>query len=205
MTRVKPYAVAARELLRNSLHDAALRQLARRPWSRVSMGDVADSAGVSRQTLYKEFGSRHSFVETLVLREVDRFIDPIAPVLVASHDNPREAVARALSVFLEAASEHPLVRTIVAGEGADELLRLFTSRGSAVVRHAVARLAALLHEGWPQVDPADAELFAECMVRLAVSLAALPESPSGITPDAIATVFAPYIEQILAAAAATHA
>ena len=205
MSRPKPYAVAARELLRNSLLDAALRQATRRPWVRVTMGEIAESAGVSRQTLYKEFGSRQSFLESLLLREVDRFVDPLAPILVAARDDPREAVAQAMGVFLGSAVEHPLVRTIVDSEGAEELRHLFTSRGSVVVRHAVARLAGLLHANWPQVEPAEIELFAECMVRLAVSLAAVPETPSGMTPDAIAMVFAPYVEQVLEAAASASA
>lgn len=40
------------------LLDAAYTALARRPWSAVRMVDVAASAGVSRQTLYNEFGSK---------------------------------------------------------------------------------------------------------------------------------------------------
>ncbi len=201
MSSATPYPIAARELLRNSLLDAGVDQLERRPWGRVTMADIAASAGVSRQTLYKEFGSRSAFVQALVLREVDRFIDPVA-VSIAEHvDDPRAAVTAALGVFLAAAASHPLLRTIVLGDGTDELLRLLTTQGSPVLRRAVGRLAAILLEGWPQVPRADAELFAECMVRLAVSLAALPESPTGMTADSIASLFAPYIEQVLAAAA----
>ena len=55
-----PYAVAARALLRDTLLDAARRELEQRAWSEVTMADIALAAGVSRQTLYKEFGSRES-------------------------------------------------------------------------------------------------------------------------------------------------
>lgn len=200
MSSATPYPVAARELLRNSLLDAAVEQLERRPWGRVTMGDIAATAGVSRQTLYKEFRSREAFVQALVLREVDRFIDPVAVAIAEHVDDPRTAVSVALGVFLSSAASHPLIRTVVAGDGTDELLRLFTTRGSPVLRSAVARLAGILLAGWPQVDRPDAELFAECMVRLAVSLAALPDSPTGMNADSIASLFSPYIEQILAAA-----
>jgi len=197
-----PYPVAARELLRNSLFDAAIRELEAGPWARVTMGGVAAAAGVSRQTLYKEFGSREAFVQALVLREVDRFLDPIAPILAARRDDPRAAIAQALEAFFITAATHPLVRTAIAGEGSEELLPLFTTRGGAVVHHAVGRLTATLLENWPHVPPADAELFAECMVRLAVSLAALPESPSAISAPAIAEVFGPYVEHMTGAGAA---
>src|SRR5262245_37935052 len=56
-----PYAEAARELLRQTLFGAAREQMEERPWSEVTMSDVAAAAGVSRQTLYKEFGNRNEF------------------------------------------------------------------------------------------------------------------------------------------------
>ena len=51
-----PYPEAARELLRQTLFDAARLHLEAQPWAEVTMGDIAATAGVSRQTLYKEFG-----------------------------------------------------------------------------------------------------------------------------------------------------
>jgi len=48
-----PYAVAARELLRSTLFEAARHELARRRWNEVTMAEIAVTAGVSRQTLYK--------------------------------------------------------------------------------------------------------------------------------------------------------
>jgi len=53
-----PYPQAARQLLRETLFAAARDELQRRAWSQVTMADIASSAGVSRQTLYKEFCSR---------------------------------------------------------------------------------------------------------------------------------------------------
>src|SRR5690606_13349312 len=65
--------LAPREALmpaaRESLLDAAYAALARRPWSAVRMVDVAAAAGVSRQTLYNEFGSKDGLARALVRRE----------------------------------------------------------------------------------------------------------------------------------------
>jgi hypothetical protein len=87
---------------------------------------------------------------------------------------------------------------MLASEGTDEFLRLFTTRGSPVLRRAVERLGEILLAGWPQVDRADIDSFAECIVRLAVSLAALPDSPTGLSAKVISSLFTPYVERILA-------
>ncbi len=198
MSSPTPYPVAARELLHNSLLDAALAQLEEHAWARVAMADIAASAGVSRQTLYKEFGSRESLVQALVLREVDRFVNPVAESIAEHAEDPSAAITAALEVFLATAASHPLVQRILASESTDEFLRLFTTRGSPVLRRAVERLSQILLEGWPDVDRAEAEPFAECIVRLAISLAALPESPTGLSAETISSLFTPYIERILA-------
>ncbi|WP_344010319.1 TetR/AcrR family transcriptional regulator [Streptomyces thermospinosisporus] len=59
---------------RESLLDAAYTALARRPWPAVRMVDVAASAGVSRQTLYNEFGSKEGLARALVRREADAYL-----------------------------------------------------------------------------------------------------------------------------------
>ncbi|MGW7369491.1 TetR family transcriptional regulator, partial [Streptomyces sp. NPDC054841] len=43
---------------REALLNAALTALSGLPWSGIRMVDVASAAGVSRQTLYNEFGSK---------------------------------------------------------------------------------------------------------------------------------------------------
>ncbi len=55
------------------------------------MADVAPPPGVSRQTLYKEFGSRDEFAQAFVLREAERFIDAVEGALDAHLDDPRRA------------------------------------------------------------------------------------------------------------------
>ena len=62
-----PYPEAARELLRQTLFGAARDRLEQQAWSEITMSDIAASAGVSRQTLYKEFGNRNEFGLAFVL------------------------------------------------------------------------------------------------------------------------------------------
>jgi AcrR family transcriptional regulator len=193
-----PYAVAARELLRNTLLDAACAQLATRRWAEVTMADIASAAGVSRQTLYNEFGSRDEFTQVLVMREVDRFLLAVEGAVSAHLDDPAEALAAAFDVFLQAAAGNPLVRTIVHGEGAEQLLALFTTHGTPLVESATERLTEVIMAGWPAIARADIELLSECLVRLAISYAGLPKGPTNMSAASVATLLGPYVERLVA-------
>jgi AcrR family transcriptional regulator len=195
-----PYAEAARELLRNTLLDAARDELERRGWAQITMGDIATAAGISRQTLYKEFGSRDEFAQAFVMREVGRFLEAVEVAVNEHLDDPATALAAAFDVFLTAAAEDPLVRALLSGEEAYGLLALVTTQGEHVVVGATERLAAIMLSGWPAVKPRDARLLAECLVRLAISYAALPAGPTGMTAASVTTLLGPYIERILAQA-----
>lgn len=192
-----PYAVAARELLRSTLLDAMREQLGTREWSAVTMAEVARAAGVSRQTLYKAFGSRQEFAQAYVLREVDRFLEAVEAAVQAHLDQPARALSAAFEVFLTTAAADPFVRAIISGEGGGELLPLVTTQGQPVLEHATERLAAFLAEGWPAIAGDQALLLAESVVRLAISYAVLPGGAAGMGADGVATLFGPYVERAL--------
>lgn len=196
-----PYPVAARELLRNTLLDAAREELRARRWSEITMADIALTAGVSRQTLYNEFGTRDEFAQVLVMREASRFLDAVEQAVTANLDDPAAALAAAFDVFLTAAAENPIVRTIVDGEGAEQLLALFTTQGKPLVESASERLGGVLLASWPLVDARDVEVLSECLVRLAISYAALPKGPASMTAASVATLLGPYVEGLIAQAA----
>jgi AcrR family transcriptional regulator len=194
-----PFSAAVRDLLRNTLLDAALQELHQRSWAEITMADIARVAGVSRQTLYKEFGSRDEFAQALAQREADRFLIAVEQAVHAHLNDPATALSAAFDVFLTAAAENPLVRTIVYGDGAGELLALFTTQGQPLVEGAAKRLEEIMLSGWPHVDRQDAALLSECLVRLAISYAALPKGPADMTADSVATLLGPYVERLLQA------
>lgn len=199
-----PYAVAARDLLRTTVLDAVREQLRTHPWTEIRMADVARRAGVSRQTLYNEFGSRAELAQAFVLREVDGFVDAVTDAVLGHRDAPVAALAAAFEVFLTAAADDPLVRTLLGGDGSAELLPLVTTQGEPVVERATTRLTALLAEGWPEIDSHDMRLLCEAVVRLAISYAALPSSPSGMDGEAIARLLGPFVDRALADSAQTR-
>ena len=150
-----PYPEAARELLRQTLFGAARDRLEQRAWSEITMSDIAASAGVSRQTLYKEFGNRNEFGLAFVIHEGERFLDDVEAAVKQHLDDPRAAVGAALELFLRTAGEDPLIRILLSDDGTGGMLPFVTTQGMPVVQWATARLGTVIEEGWPQAPKAD--------------------------------------------------
>jgi AcrR family transcriptional regulator len=197
------YAEEARALLGDRLLDAADELLADRDWASVTMADIARGAGVSRQTLYNEFGSRLQFAQAYVLREADRFLGAAEEAIASHTDDPEAAVTAAFTGFLVGAADNPLVRTMVAGDPGSGLLALVTTRGALVVGAATVRLAACFVATWPQLHDREAHIAAECAARLAISHALLPTGPADRTGESAAALLGPYLERLIAEGSAS--
>jgi AcrR family transcriptional regulator len=192
-----PYAEAARELLRQTLFGAARDQLELRPWSEVTMSDIAAAAGVSRQTLYKEFGNRNEFGLAFVIHEGEHFLDEVDQAVIANVGDPRAAVTAALELFLVTASDDPLIKLLLSDDGTGGMLPFVTTQGMPVVQWATARLATTIEAGWPQAPKADVLLLSEALVRLAISYITAPsESPETIA-GSVADLLGPFIDRAL--------
>ena len=197
---MKPrFAEASRTLLRDTVLDAVHELLADRSWAEVTMGAVAERAGVSRQTVYNTFGGRDGLSQAYVIREADRFLGVVERAVRANEQDPRAALAAAVDVFLSAAETHPLVRTIAASQDGDELLALVTVRGGPVLGGVTAGLARVILDTWPGLPSAETNFLADTLVRLAISYAALPSGTPRATAEGVADVLGPYIDAMLAA------
>ena len=117
------------------------------------MSEIAQAAGVSRQTLYKEFGSRDEFAQALVIQEGERFLDAVDAAVREHLDDPRAAIGAALETFLRTAGEDPLVRILLSDDGTGGMLPFVTTQGMPVVQWATARLTATIEQGWPRPRP----------------------------------------------------
>ncbi|WP_158276975.1 TetR/AcrR family transcriptional regulator [Paraconexibacter algicola] len=197
MRRRAPYAQAAKELLRESLLDGARELLAERDWADVTMAQIAAAAGVSRQTVYNEFGSREEFAQALVVREAERFVAAVHEAVRANAADPVKALAAAFEVFLLAAEEDPLVRAVLTGQGSEELLALVTTQGEPVLQRATEQLQAVVLEHWDGLRPAQARLLSEAVVRLAISYATLPSGPSAMTAAQVSALLGPFVRDAL--------
>ncbi|MCX4829232.1 TetR/AcrR family transcriptional regulator [Streptomyces sp. NBC_00006] len=179
---------------RESLLEAAYTALGRRPWGGVRMVDVAAVAGVSRQTLYNEFGSKEGLARALVRREADAYLagvdralkegglDGVAEWTVASaRRNPlvRAALTGCWSERLPAPtlSAVPSSSSVPAQRRADGPL---PAPGDFVVAVRDRSVAAL---GVPGVAKSEVEALArdcEVAVRLALSCVMAPPGEGGV-------------------------
>lgn len=164
------------------------------------MAEVATAAGVSRQTLYKEFGSRDEFGQAFVIHEGERFLDAVDAAVLAHADDPRAAIGAALETFLRTAGEDPLVRILLSDDGTAGLLPFVTTQGMPVVQWATARLTATIEQGWPDAPPAKVRLLAESLVRLAISHVTAPTDAPVTIAAQTGELLGPFIDDALGAA-----
>jgi AcrR family transcriptional regulator len=192
-----PYPQAARRLLRETLFGAARDALQQRTWSEITMSDIAGSAGVSRQTLYKEFGTRDEFAQAFVIHEGERFLDAVEAAVREHLDDPRAAVGAALEVFLSSAGEDPMIGIILSDDGTGGMLPFVTTQGMPVVEWATTRLTAAIQDSWPGAPDANTRLLAESLVRLAISYVTAPSGSPETTAASVVALLGPYIDHAL--------
>ncbi|MEU7071409.1 helix-turn-helix domain-containing protein [Streptomyces narbonensis] len=99
---------------REALLDAALAALTHRSWSAVRMADLAVDAGVSRQTLYNEFGSKEGLARALVRREADAYLHGVRRLLAEPAPPERNLLAVAEWTVTRAAAR-PILRALLTG------------------------------------------------------------------------------------------
>lgn len=164
-----PYADAARNLLRESVLGAVDELVNAKGWAATSVATVARAAGVSRQTVYKEFGSRQSIAEAYVMRRLDAALDEVEANM---RDNPdlESALQASISTFFELV-DAPLVQTVLAGGvSSPDLIQLIEITN----RHATERLAALFKEIRPGIPDGDAVVFGDTIARVCAAHAFAP-------------------------------
>lgn len=199
MTSRVPYAAAARTLLRETIVGAVDELTRTRGWAATTMADVAKAAGVSRQTLYNEFGSRPALVEAYVTHEIETIMVEVGEAVRLHADDPHLALRSAFELFLKLASDEPIVQIVVANKDTAEPGSLGTMLTGIGQTLASERIATLIGEIWPQITPPDAHLLAGSLVRLAISHALVPEEDPGVVAHSVGRMLAPFVDEILGA------
>jgi AcrR family transcriptional regulator len=141
-----------------------------RGWERVRVGEVAVDSGVSRPTLYREFGNKDGLGEALMTREAERFFAAIAEAL-AAHGEVNEAIAAATRLTLEESAANPLLRAVLTGSRSGDagLLPFLTSRSESIRESARALLTDWFAQRLPDIEPATVDETVDAVVRLVIS------------------------------------
>lgn len=177
-----------REALLDAAYDAALAG----DWERVRMADVARAAGVSRQTLYYEFGSKDALAESLAMREAARWIAGAEAAVVGHDGTVSEAVAASTQWTLEEAARNPLLKAVLTDD-VGGLLPYLTTRAEHLQEAARAHCAAHLATHRPELPVERLELVADTVVRLQFSHLLLP----GGHPEQVARDIAALVDALL--------
>lgn len=190
-----PYAEASRALLRDTVLDAMRDLLGTRDWSAITLSDVARAAGISRQTIYNEFGSRQGLAQAYGLRLADRLVDAVNAALEAHVGNLYEAFLQGFRDLFTQLSADPLVTSLLTGVAKPDLLQIITTGGAPIVTRASERLTAALTHSWVSTSDEDAGVLARAVVRLALSYVSMPpEADRDVAAD-LARLMTPFAEQ----------
>ena len=190
-----PYAEASRVLLRDSVLDAMRDLLLTRDWSAITLSDVARAAGISRQTIYNEFGSRQGLAQGYALRLADRLVDTIHAALDANVGNIYESFLQGFRSFFAESASDPLVISLLSGVAKPDLLQLITTDSAPLITRASARLGLALTQTWVATSDEDAGVLARAIVRLALSYVSMPPEADHDVARDLARLMTPFAER----------
>ncbi len=192
-----PYAEASRVLLRDSILDGMRGELLTRDWSAITLSHVAKAAGISRQTIYNEFGSRHGLAQAYALRLADRLVDQIDGAIEGNEGDVHAAFVQGFRDFFTESAADPLVKSLLTGDVKPDLLQLVTTDSGPIITHCSQRLTSTFVDGWVKCSEDDAAVLARAIVRLAMSYVSMPpEADSGhdVAHD-LARLMTPFAER----------
>jgi AcrR family transcriptional regulator len=200
VTRVRssqrvPYAEASRVLLRDSILDGMRELLLTRDWSAITLADVARAAGISRQTIYNEFGSRHGLAQAYALRAADRLVDAVEDAIEANVGDIYAAFVQGFRSFFTQSASDPLVISLLSGEAKPDLLQIIATDSAPIITHCSQRLTASFERSWVRASDDDAGVLARAIVRLAMSYVSMPpEADHDVAVD-LARLLTPFAER----------
>jgi AcrR family transcriptional regulator len=190
-----PYAEASRALLRDSVLDAMREQLLSRDWSAITLADVARTAGISRQTIYNEFGSRQGLAQGYALRLADRLVNAVEDAIYSNVGDVYAAFLQGFRAFFSESAADPLVISLLSGVAKPDLLQIITTDSGPIITHCSARLTSSFMHSWVKASEDDAGMLARAIVRLAMSYVSMPpEADHDVAAD-LARLMTPAAER----------
>jgi AcrR family transcriptional regulator len=190
-----PYAEASRALLRDSILDGMRDMLLSRDWSAITLSDVARAAGISRQTIYNEFGSRQGLAEAYALRLADRLVDHVEDAIIANVGDIYAAFLQGFRDFFADSADDPLVISLLTGSTKPDLLLLITTDAGPIITHCSARLTATFQHSWMRASEEDAGVLARAIVRLCMSYVSMPPEADHDVARDLARLMTPFAER----------
>ncbi|MEB3062034.1 TetR family transcriptional regulator AlkX [[Mycobacterium] zoologicum] len=189
-----PYAEASRALLRDSVLDAMRELLTTRDWSSITLAAVAEAAGVSRQTIYNEFGSRQGLAQGYAVRLADRLVNAVDDAINGNVGDIHAAFLEGFRTFFTESAADPLVISLLTGAAKADLLQIITTDSGPIITRCSQQLTSSFMHSWVRASDEDAGILARAVVRLAMSYVSMPpEADHDVAAD-LARLFTPAAE-----------
>ena len=158
---------------RDKIVDAAIRCFERFGPQRTSMNDIADEAGISRRTLYRQFDDRPALVAEILERRLSELHASVLAHL-ATYDDIQEALVEGSLFSVEAGESDDLVSEIVRHEHAGTperfLLRVNETIAASVLESWSTVLERGRSEGRVRTDLSDQRVVELVMTVQTVAL-----------------------------------
>ena len=197
----EPARVSFRRHVREKVLRATRELAIEKGWDQVRMSEVAESVGVSRPTLYKEFGDKQGLGDALVVSEGQRFMEGILAVLAEHVGDVRGGITAAVQFTLCEAEDSPLLKAVLTsnpsgndrgGSSSTGVLPLLPTSAS-LLQLCSAALITWFNDHFDDLDPEDVEEVADVLVRLTVSHVVLPAADLTTTGERISRVALRYL------------
>jgi AcrR family transcriptional regulator len=169
--------------------------LGNKDWSSITLADVARTAGISRQTIYNEFGSRQGLAQGYALRLADRLVDAVDDAIYSNVGDIHAAFLEGFRSFFTESASDPLVISLLTGVAKPDLLQIITTDSAPIITRASTRLTSSFMHSWVQASEADSGVLARAIVRLAISYVSMPpEADHDVAAD-LARLMTPFAER----------
>jgi AcrR family transcriptional regulator len=162
--------------------DAALKCFEEVGIRRTSIDDIARAAGVGRMTVFRRFKGKDQLTHIVLLR-IGVEVTELARAAFAGARDLETGLTEALVVAVQALRDRPLFVKVLRTEP-EAFLRSLTADGPNLIELIRRSVSAWLggSGGGPLADQ-DAELVAEGITRLGVSLVLSPDGPIPLYDD----------------------
>ena len=177
---------------RDRILAAAIELLTESGWQSITMGRLADRAGVSRQTVYNEIGSKPELADAVVLDELGRFLAVVDDGFDRHPGSLSAALHAAVLGVLERARDSAIMVAIVSSTtGADtELLPPLTTRSTSLLDTARTVVTARLSNYDVRIDDRTRDAAVDALVRTVLSHVMQPSGTPAQSAAGIADVIA---------------
>ncbi len=158
-----------RQQVRARALDVARERTLSHGWSQVRFTEIADAVGVSRPTMYSEFGNKDGLGQALLRDETTVFLAGLISEIGLQPADVASIAKAALRYTVTASTHSPLLHAVLTNAGDADLLALLSTRSGLVLDLAVRVLTDWFGTHFPQYQQELLGEVTESLVRLTLS------------------------------------